>query len=358
MSRKDVLLALTAFIGILFACPDCPAQGVGRKKSKSKNRFHERPHQIKNQIPEALRDSIVVLPEKITFDTLQGVFDYCNGQYRSGRSEGRGYISIPAGTYFGNWVIPPGYSVYGSGAGYTILIGKQGVSAPTIKYPAPSGPSDYSFISELTVVGREVAAVEYTGNQSQSSFGLGMCELETMATNPIPALKISGEGAGYDQCMEFWTYTYDDSPISIYSSTGNAIEATLGSDVELEFERCEIEAAQVGLVISSPGATDSYVDFEKCYFEDCQYGIKATDTTGLDLRETEIEVTVDAIEISGSIASIYRCEFYAPGIGVNASSGSSLYIAYTGFFDCQQAISVDASSTKRAAFNHLDFIEL
>lgn len=352
MKRNTILITAMLILGMLIAAPDVLSQDIGSRRKKSERRNKRPPVQQRHEVPESLKDVIVVYPEKMVFDTLDNAFDYCNKKASKGGGQKRGRIDLPAGTYVGNWIIPPGYSIYGWGPDQTKLVGATGVNQPTLKYPAPSGSSQMTYLSGLTVVGREVAALEYTGNNSESFLYIYWCKLRTLPANPIPAFKVSGSGLGSDQEMDFWTDDY----CSIESATGNAVETNLGSFVELEFDDCELSAGIACFDLNSvAGAIDSDVDIYDCELEECQYGIRANNQKNMDIEDIWIEATVDAIELTNSWTYMYWCELEAPGYGVKALSGSTAYVGYSGLYGCAQPFFADGTSTEKHVFCHLDF---
>ncbi len=312
---------------------------------------------------------VVVQPAGRGFHDLQDALDFC-GRQNSTRSA---LILLAAGTYTGNFVLPPsGVVIVGTdGTEATTIVGQTGVMQPTLRF-APSGGSPVqSGLCGVILQGKEVAALDYSGSNADAGLWLEQCRITT--EKAIPAIRMSGGGFSADALLHL-----DLSNIEM-DSLGDGIQANIGAFVEIFCGRSIVaaEGTAFDLTASSSQSTqfilwNGAVFGQRCLNAD-GVGIVSVGDMHLEAANGVASLTNvpaamflhgdmnaaggDALLVSGSHLDT---EYFQISVedplryGVRALAGSTANVAHCGFFTgtSVNAVSVDGSSAKNTIFNH------
>lgn len=352
-----------------------PTQRGGASALSRRAARQARLHALRGTLPGRSVDptlvsyAVVVQPAGRGFHDLQDALDFC-GRQNSTRSA---LILLAAGTYTGNFVLPPsGVVIVGTdGTEATTIVGQTGVMQPTLRF-APSGGSPVqSGLCGVILQGKEVAALDYSGSNADAGLWLEQCRITT--EKAIPAIRMSGGGFSADALLHL-----DLSNIEM-DSLGDGIQANIGAFVEIFCGRSIVaaEGTAFDLTASSSQSTqfilwNGAVFGQRCLNAD-GVGIVSVGDMHLEAANGVVSLTNvpaamflhgdmnaaggDALLVSGSHLDT---EYFQISVedplryGVRALAGSTANVAHCGFFTgtSVNAVSVDGSSAKNTIFNH------
>ena len=321
---------------------------------------------------------VVVLPAQRGFHALQAALDFCHTLPEAPIAN---VILLDAGTYTGNYTMPPSGSlaIIGREGGLaTTIQGVPGINQPALRFAPVSGPATTELaLVGLTIVGEMQAAVQFVGATSNTELGLENCHLIT--NGPLPAISMTGSGYGQDQraVLNLWETDID--------SAGKGISANVGNHVEIFTSMSMIGAADIAVDFQC-GAVDD--DTEVILFHGAAWGLQALSASNVnhlwsggvflsggqtavtltnvsDARLEQAEVNTEsghAVEVSGTDLEMEYMRIGAgpSSYGAWAVSSSNVNIAFSNFSTDTDAYAtyVDASSTETRAFNHWRFLPL
>jgi len=353
-----------------------PTQRGGASALSRRAARQARLHALRGTLPGRSVDptlvsyAVVVQPAGRGFHDLQDALDFC-GRQDSTRGT---TILLAAGTYTGNFVLPTsGITIVGQdGPHVTWIVGQPGVMQPTIRY-SPSGGTSFSYaeLYNLTLVGEEVAAVEYGGSNADAMLWLDHCRVET--GKAIPAIRMSGGGFASSSPL-----TLDLEFVAI-ESQGDGIQASIGaftlifcgkSFVAGQGTALDVQASytlETELVLYDGAATGGrsivangvgHVWSGMSYLEAANGIVTLTDVPDAGLERGELHAAGgDAVHATNSYLFADYLYFSVEDplrYGIRAVSGSTAEVSYCRFSTgaMANAISVDGSSTKNTIFNH------
>lgn len=362
MKHFTVLRVLSVAISFVLICLTsdrlCSAQGMGIQAQvgsssiqiptpgllkQPQRKGHDRAREVTLDLiqhrlntPIAGDQPITVYPDGISFVNLKEAFEFCSQNRSRGKEGSRQLLCIllQPGIYVGNFTLPPDTVVVGdAGQTVTFIVGAQGVNQPTLEATPPGGTTETEYgLLGLSVIGRAVAAISFTGQSAASGLWIDSCAISTLSSQAIPAVMFSGDAPyGTETGMVI-------SESDVESELGIGVEVVCGNGADFGIHESNIAGKLSAVDIQGNGSGSSDVgisdselesdspgqpilrvdDVEFCRIEDCEIG------------DDEI-AGVDVVSLSKmSYGSLDRCRIWCENaVGVKLDQIGWFEINYT-----------------------------
>jgi hypothetical protein len=276
---KLVLCVIVSLALILLISADlCTAQGVSTQaqvapfsiqklpaglQKPPQRKSHDRAKgladnlmQYKLNKPVSGNHTVTVYPDGIGFDNIEEAFDFCSQNRLGGKARSRiiNYILLRPGIYTGPFTLPPDSVVIGeAGRNVTFIVAPQGTNEPTLKATPPGGTTETEYgLSGLSVIGRAVAAISFTGPNAASGLWIDNCSITTLSPQAIPAVVFSGDAPYGTETGMFISKSIVESELGI------GVEVVCGNGADFGIHNSDIEGqlSAVDIQGNSSGRSD------------------------------------------------------------------------------------------------------